>query len=112
MGVEHTQGLGTTHLYPTNTKMVSHGSKGKRMYGLAVERREKPILGFPLKLFWGKCLTGMTYHPKEVKMSWNHWVHAIGVSKREPQPLSEWECHGKQENKTKLLFSRNKAWRS
>ena len=60
-----------------------------------VERKGKPILGFSLKLFWGKCPAKMTYHPKEAKMSWNHWVHAIGVSKRELQPLSGWECHGK-----------------
>ena len=44
----------------------------KRGYGLVVGRRGKPILGFPLKLFWGKCLTGMTYHPKDGKISWNH----------------------------------------
>ena len=68
---------------------------GKRGYGLTVERRGKPILGFSFKLFWGKCPAKMTYHPKEAKMSWNHWVHAIGVSKRELQPLSGWECHGK-----------------
>ena len=43
--------------------------RGKRGYGLAVGRSGKPILGFPLKLFWGKCLAGMTYHPKEAKMS-------------------------------------------
>ena len=36
--------------------------------------REKgePILGFSLKLFWEKCPVGMTSHPKEVNMSWNH----------------------------------------
>ena len=27
MGVEHAQGLGTTHLYPTSTGMVGHGSE-------------------------------------------------------------------------------------
>ena len=46
--------------------------RGKRWYGLAIGRRGKPILGFPLKLFWRKCFTGMTYHSKERKMSWNH----------------------------------------
>ena len=45
---------------------------GKRGYGLAVGRRGKFILGFPLKLFSGKCLAGMTYHPKEGNMIWNH----------------------------------------
>ena len=67
---------------------------GKRGYGLVVGRKGKPILGFPLKFFWGKCLTRMTYYPKEAKISWNYKVHAIGVSKRESQPLSGWECHG------------------
>ena len=43
--------------------------RGKRGYGLAVGRREEPILGFLLKLFWGKCLARMTYHLKEGKMS-------------------------------------------
>ena len=43
--------------------------RGKSGYGLAVGRRGKPILGFLLKLFYGKCLAGMTYHPKEAKMS-------------------------------------------
>ena len=32
------------------------------------EKRE-PILGFPLKLFWGKCPAGMASYPKEVNMS-------------------------------------------
>ena len=43
--------------------------KGKRGYGLAVGKRGKLILGFPLKLFWGKYPAEMTYHPKEEKMS-------------------------------------------
>ena len=32
---------------------------------------------FPLRFFWGKYPVGMTYYPKEVRMSWNHWVHAM-----------------------------------
>jgi len=46
--------------------------KGKRGSGLAVERKEESILGFSLELFWGKCLTRMASHPKEVNMSWSH----------------------------------------
>ena len=57
--------------------------RGKKGYGLAVRRRGKPILGFMLKLFWEKCPTRMTYHLKEGKLSWNHQVHAIRISKRE-----------------------------
>ena len=45
---------------------------GKRGCGLTVRRRREPILGFPLKLFWGKCPAGMIYHPKQTNMSYNH----------------------------------------
>ena len=72
MGVEHTQGLGTTHLYLANTGAVGHRSKVKKGYGLVVRRRGKSIMGFPHKLFGGRYPTGMTYHPKEGTMSWNH----------------------------------------
>ena len=50
------------------------------MWSSGGERRE-PISRFPLKLFWERCLAGVTYHPKEVNMSWNHWMHAIEVGK-------------------------------
>ena len=43
--------------------------RGKKGYDLAVEKRRELILGFLLKLLWGKCLAGMTYHPKEGKMN-------------------------------------------
>ena len=46
--------------------------RGKRGFSLAVRRMGEPILGFPLKIFWEKYPAGMTYHPKEGKMSWNH----------------------------------------
>jgi len=46
--------------------------RGKRGYGLAVVRKGKSILGFSLKLFWGRYPTRITYDPKEGKMSWNH----------------------------------------
>ena len=71
-------------LVPSQYRRSGPWVRGKRGYGLAVGRRKKSILGFPLKFFWGKCLAGMTYHPKEGKMSWNHWVHA---SKREYSTL-------------------------
>ena len=72
MEVEHVQGSGTTKLYLANTGSGGPWVRSKKGYGLVVGRKGKPILGFPLKLFWGKCLTKMTYHPKEGKMSWNH----------------------------------------
>ena len=59
-------------LVPSQYKGGGPWVRGKRGFGLAVKRRGKPILGFLLKLFWGKCLVEMTYHPKEAKMSWNH----------------------------------------
>jgi len=37
------------------------------------------ILGFPLKLLWKRCPIGMTSHPKEVSMGWDHLMHAIEV---------------------------------
>ena len=66
MGVEHAQGSDTTHLYLANTRAVGHGSEVRE--GM-VWRRGKSIMGFSLKLFWGKCPAGITYHPKEGKMS-------------------------------------------
>ena len=74
-------------LVPSQYRCSGPWVRGKRGYGLVVGRREKFIMGFPLKLFWAKYPVGMTYHPKEGKMSWNHWVHVIGVSKREYSTL-------------------------
>ena len=56
-------------LVPSQYRSGGSWVKGKRGYGLAVGRRGKPILGFPLKLFWEKCPAGITYHPKDKKMS-------------------------------------------
>ena len=62
------------HHQPVPNQYRSGGPwvKGKRGYGLEVGRREEPILGFPLKLFWRKCPAEITYHLKEGKMSRNH----------------------------------------
>ena len=43
--------------------------RGKKGYGLAMGRRGKPTLRCLLKVFWEKYLVGITYHPKEVKIS-------------------------------------------
>ena len=51
MEVEHAQGLGTTNLYPANTRSGGSWVRGKRGYDLMVGRRGEPILGFPFKLF-------------------------------------------------------------
>ena len=59
-------------LVPSQYRSGGLWVRGKRGYGLAVGRMGKPILGFPLKRFWGKCLAAMTYHPKKGKISWNH----------------------------------------
>ena len=90
-------------LVPIQYRSGGSWVRDKKGYGLTMGRRGKHIVGFSLKLFWGKCSAGMTYHPKEGKMSWNHWVHAMGDSERECPPLSEWECHDGKENKIKLF---------
>ena len=59
-------------LVPSQYKNGGPWVRGKREYGSAVRRKGEPILGFLLKLFWGKYPAGMTYHPKDRKMSWNH----------------------------------------
>ena len=59
-------------LVPNQYRSGGPWVRGKRGYGLVVGRRGEPILRFLLKFFWGKCLAGMTCHPKERKMSWNH----------------------------------------
>ena len=38
---------------------------------------------FLLGLFWGKCPVGMTYHLKEAKLSWNHYVYAMRDKEKE-----------------------------
>ena len=51
--------------------MVRSWVRGKRAW-FGGRDRGKPILRFLLKLFWGIRPVGMTYHPKEAKLSWNH----------------------------------------
>ena len=69
--VEHVQGPSFTNLYPANTEGGGSYVRGKRVWSGSREKG-KPILGFLLRLFWGRCFVGMTYHPKEARMSWNH----------------------------------------
>ena len=66
--VEHTQGPDITSLYPANTGSDGSWVRRKRVWSGSMERG-KPILGFPLRFFWGKCPAGMVYHPKEARMS-------------------------------------------
>ena len=67
--VKHAQDPGITNLYPTNIGSGRSWVRGKKGHGLTVGRGKKLILGFLLRLFWVKCPTGITYHPKEVRMS-------------------------------------------
>ena len=69
--VEHAQGPDFTNLYPANIGGGGLWVRGKKVWSGSGER-EKPILGFLLRLFWGKCPAGITYRPKKVRMSWNH----------------------------------------
>ena len=62
--------------------------KGIRGCGLAVGRKRESILGFLLKLLWEKCPAGMASHPKEVRIRWDHLMHAIEVGEGEAQSLS------------------------
>ena len=71
MKVEHAQGSNTTYLYLANIGEVGHEFEVRE--GVVWQLGEGgAYLGFPLKLFWEKYSTGMTYHPKEANMSWNH----------------------------------------
>ena len=79
--------LGHHPLVPSQYRRGRTWVRGKRGYGLAMGKKGKSIMGFPLKLFWRKCPVRMTYHPKEGKMNWNHLVHVIGVSKKEHPTL-------------------------
>ena len=63
-----TQGLGTTYLYPTNIREVSHGSKVRE--GVVWWWGEGgSYFGVLTQAILGKCFAGMTSHPKEANMS-------------------------------------------
>ena len=101
--------------HPLVPSQYRHGgpwARGKRWYGLVVGRREKSILGLPLKIFWEKCPVVMTYHLKEGKMSWNHQVHVIGVSMREYPTLIRMGMLRKARKQNKTLLSGNGTWHS
>ena len=91
--------LGTTNLYPAN---IGSGESWVKGHGLVVGKGKKPILGFLLRFFWGKCPIGMTCHPKEVRISWNHQVHAMRNRERERESthtVTGRKSHSKQTNK-------------
>ena len=51
--------------------------------GLAVERKNESIQGFPLNLLWERCPTRLTSYPKEISMGCDHLMHAIEVANKE-----------------------------
>ena len=57
--VEHAQGPDFTSLYLANTGGGGSWVRGKKVWSGGREKG-KPILGFLFRLFWGKCLAGMT----------------------------------------------------
>ena len=57
--------------------------KAIRGCSLTVGRNGSLFWGFRSNFFEEKCPTRMTFHPKEVSMSWNHWMHAIDVGEGE-----------------------------
>ena len=79
------QDLDITNLYLANIGNGGSWVRGKRVWSNRWESG-KPILGFSLKFFWGKCPARMTYYPKEARMSWNHLMHAMRDKERAPTP--------------------------
>ena len=74
------------------------------------EKKKKLIMVFLLRFFWGKCLAGMTCHPKEVRMSRNHQVHAIKDREREgTHTVRGRKSHSKQTNKIAFFFWQRRA---
>ena len=64
------------------------------------EKKNIYILGFLLRLFWGKCFVGITCHPIEVRISWNDQVHAMREREREStHTITSRKSHSKQTNK-------------
>ena len=62
----HTQGPGTTSLYPANTEHGEVGGQRFRGHGLVVGKGEKSILEVQAQAqaLSGRCPAGMTYYPK------------------------------------------------
>jgi len=54
-------------LVPNQYKGGGPRVRGMRRCGLAVGRRGEPILGFPLKLFWGEMSCWYDISPKRSK---------------------------------------------
>ena len=72
------------HHQPVPSQYKRWWVMGQRAWSGDWERKKKKlIMVFLLRFFWGKCLAGMTCHPKEVRMSWNHQVHAMKDRERE-----------------------------
>ena len=83
---------------------------GQRAWSGGGERKEKPILGFLLRLFWGKCPARITCHPKEARMSWNHQVHTMRDREREStHTVTGRKSHNKQTNKIAFFFWQRRA---
>ena len=57
--------------------------KGMKGCGLVVGRRGSLFWCSRSNSFGEKCPAGMTFHPREVSMSWNHQMHAIKVGEGE-----------------------------
>ena len=73
---------------------------GQRAWSGGGERKKKNYSGFFLRLVWGKCPAGITCHPKEARISWNHQVHAMRNKKRESTHIiTGRKSHNKQTNK-------------
>ena len=67
MGVEHTHDLGITHLYPATTSTVDHRLEVRQGMVWQWGEEESLFRDSYSSLFWEKCPTEMTYHPKNGK---------------------------------------------
>ena len=64
--------------------------KAFRGCDLVVGRKRGLFWGSHLSFFRERCPAGMTSHPKEVSMDWNHLMHVIKVGdERELDPYPE-----------------------
>ena len=85
--------------------------RGKRGYGLAMGRREKTILGFPLKLFWGNVLLG--WHITQKREIWVGLTKCIpwGIVRENSHPYSDGNATvSKQTKWDSFVWELDVAW--
>ena len=91
-------------LYPANTGAVGHAPEVKE--GMVWWWGEAGSLfqGSHLNSFRRNVLLGRHTTQKEAKISWNHQVHVIRVSKGEPSPYSDGNTMGSKKIKQNQFY--------